>query len=314
MPVYNGEKYIKEALDSILAQTYSNFELIIVDNASTDNTPQICSEYTNKDNRVHYYRNKKNIGATLNHNRVFQLSKGELFKWAAHDDVLAPNFLERCIDILNTEPSIILCHSKTGCIDEFGKLMGNYEYAKKFTSTKPHERFSFLVRERHKSWVLFFGVIRASSLKNSSLLSNCIGADRILLAELGLMGRMYEIPEYMFFRRSHPQAYSEKMSHERSLSSKEKLNWWTQTGKINFPTVKMLFEYFRSVRHVPLKFFERFLCYIEIIKWFLREGWLLVCFDIGLNIFRGPKLGSIFQKQATDIARLARIHIRMGEG
>ena len=73
LPVCNGENYLKQALDSIMAQTYTDFELIISDNASTDRTAQICKEYANRDPRIRYYRNEKNLGAARNFNYVFEL-------------------------------------------------------------------------------------------------------------------------------------------------------------------------------------------------------------------------------------------------
>ena len=201
MPVYNGENYLEEALDSILAQTYTDFELIISDNAFTDNTPQICHNYAEKDGRIRYYRTESKLSATQNFIRAFNLSRGELFKWAAHDDVLAPDFLLRCINVLDKDPSIILCHSNTGRIDENGKLVGSYDYSNRINSWKPHERFETLVRDRHNAWVLIFGVIRSNILRKTPLFGYYVAADRVLLAELGLIGRMYKITEYLFFRR-----------------------------------------------------------------------------------------------------------------
>ena len=81
LPVYNGEKYLEQALISILSQTYTDFELIISDNASTDRTQAICREYAAKDPRIRYYCNEENLGAAPNHNRVFELASGEYFKW-----------------------------------------------------------------------------------------------------------------------------------------------------------------------------------------------------------------------------------------
>jgi glycosyltransferase involved in cell wall biosynthesis len=294
MPVFNGENFIGKALDSILDQTYKNFELIIVDNASTDNTSQICRVYASKDHRIHYIRNKSNIGATQNHNKVFKLSKGEFFKWVAHDDVLAPDFLIKCISVLEKDPSIVLCHSNTGCIDEHGKLIGTYDYTEKINSIKPNQRLNALLEDRKNTWVLIFGLIRASSLRSTRLILNCIKADLILLAEISLIGRMYKIPECLFFRRTHPQAFSESMYQSGPRSSNRTLNWWTQNGRINFPTVKLFLEYFNSVGHVPLKLVERLLCIKQIIKWFLKVGWLLVFFDVGINLLGDSRLGHIF--------------------
>ena len=105
MPVFNGEKYIRCALDSILSQTYKDFELVISDNASTDKTESICLKYKEQDNRIRYYRNKKNIGAPSNYNRVFLLSSANYFKWAAHDDMIAPEYIEKCMEILENDSS-----------------------------------------------------------------------------------------------------------------------------------------------------------------------------------------------------------------
>src|SRR2546425_9420098 len=87
LPVYNGERYLAEALDSLLTQSYEDFELIICDNASTDRTGEIARSYAAKDKRVRYARNDKNLGAGGNFRRGFALASGEYFRWAASDDV-----------------------------------------------------------------------------------------------------------------------------------------------------------------------------------------------------------------------------------
>ena len=109
LPVFNGADYLEEALRSILAQTFTDFELVISDNASTDGTEDICRAYAMKDRRVKYHRNPKNIGATQNWYRVFDLSCGEYFASAAHDDLYAADYMEKCISVLDRDPSIIVC-------------------------------------------------------------------------------------------------------------------------------------------------------------------------------------------------------------
>ena len=91
-PVYNGERYLAAALDSLLGQTFRDLEVVICDNASTDRTAELCAAYAARDARVRYHRNPTNLGAAPNFNRTFELSRGEYFKWAAHDDVCAPTF------------------------------------------------------------------------------------------------------------------------------------------------------------------------------------------------------------------------------
>ena len=294
MPVFNGENYIEKALDSILNQTYKNFELIIVDNASTDKTPQICRAYRQKDSRINYIRNKSNIGASPNFNKAFRLSNGEFFKWAAHDDLLAPDFLMKCISILEKDPSIVLCHSNTGCIDEQGELIGIYDYTEKINSPKPNQRLGAILEDRKKTWVLIFGLIRASSLRSTRLFRNCDKADQILLAELCLIGGMYKIPEYLFFRRTHSQAFSERMYHLGARSSQEKLRWWTHKGKVNFPNFTFCLEHIKSLKRVPLDFVEWLLCIKQLIVWFFKVGWYLVCLDVVINLLQGSRLESKF--------------------
>lgn len=112
MPVYNGEKYIQEALDSLLAQTFTDFELIISDNASTDATDKICREYTERDNRIRYVRQKQNLGANSNFQFVFDQAVGEYFMWAAADDVWGKYFIERNVLVLHEKPECIASISK----------------------------------------------------------------------------------------------------------------------------------------------------------------------------------------------------------
>ena len=127
LPVYNGEKYLESAIDSILNQTYKDYELIIVDNASSDKTQEICIKYARKDPRIKYYRNHYNVGGPRNYNIAFELSSGKYFKWTAHDDILDIKYLEECINILDSDDGIVLCHSRVGCIDKNGDLIGNYD-------------------------------------------------------------------------------------------------------------------------------------------------------------------------------------------
>jgi len=296
LPVFNGEKYLEETLDSILAQTYTDFELIISDNASTDRTPQICSAYAAMDGRIRYYRNERNLGAPRNFNRVFELSSGEYFKWAAYDDVLSPEYLQKCVSVLDKDPSIVLCHSKTGRIDEQGVLVGYYDHKMRIDSKKPHERFGDLISIMHNPCWPIFGVIRKSILKMTPLHGSYKGEDGNLLAEIGLYGRMYEIPEYLFLRRDHPQAYTRRYCGERHFGMsindcREQMAWLASTSRINFTTWKNCIEFFRSARRVPIKWTERLLCYEQIFRWFMREGWRIMGGELEIYFLRRSSFG-----------------------
>ena len=126
MPVYNGENFLAEALDSMLAQTFVDFELIISDNASTDRTKAICRDYAARDRRIRYHRVDDNQGATWNFNHTFELARGEYFKWAAHDDLCDPTFVARCVEVLDSDPTVICCHTQTRHIDIHGNILWDY--------------------------------------------------------------------------------------------------------------------------------------------------------------------------------------------
>ncbi|UCD73456.1 MAG: glycosyltransferase [Candidatus Bathyarchaeota archaeon] len=288
LPVFNGEKFLEGTLDSICAQTFTNFELIISDNASTDRTEQICRNYSDNDSRIRYYRNSGNCGAAKNFNRVFELSSGMYFKWAAYDDLLDPKFLTKCVQKLERDSSIVLCHSKTAYIDENGQSLKLYQYENGNDSQKLHKRFRNQLSFFRPSWAIF-GLIRADTLRETTMFGDYIGSDRNLLAELSLLGRIFEIPEYLFFGRIHPQSYSYRFhSENRSFSDyRERFLWWTETDKdfeIIFPHLKNCLEYYRSIKRVSLKWSEQVLCLTELLKWFIVEGIWVVFFNVYVAI------------------------------
>ena len=127
LPVYNGEMYLAESIDALLGQTYKDFELIISDNASTDGTAGICQRYAEQDSRVRYIRQPTNIGLAPNHNAVVEQARGELFKWAASDDLYARELVERCVDALDQRPDVVLAHSWSARIDGSGTVTRAYK-------------------------------------------------------------------------------------------------------------------------------------------------------------------------------------------
>jgi len=120
VPVFNGEEYLQQTLDSLLAQTLTDFEIVISDNASTDRTPGICRSYEKMDRRVRYFRNDRNIGAAPNFNRVVELAGAPLVHCGASDDLYDSRFLERCVDVLGRDAGLVLSYSATTMIDEHG--------------------------------------------------------------------------------------------------------------------------------------------------------------------------------------------------
>lgn len=263
MPVYNGKNYIEQAIRSILDQTYSDFEIIISDNASDDGTEDICQYYSGIDNRVRYFRNDTNIGAAKNFNRTVSLAKGEFFKWAAHDDILAPDYLKRCLEVLEQDDSLILCFPMTIIVNEYGDPIGKYEISmKNISSERVDMRFRDLVLINH--WgIEIFGLMRKDRIKVTNLLATYPGSDRTFMAELSLIGRFYEIPEYLFYSRDH----SERSTRKGSVHSRA--GWWDtrNMNRIVFPQWRLYLELIRCVRAATLSGRERRACYLCLLRW-----------------------------------------------
>lgn len=276
MPVFNGEKYIRESLDALLAQTYSDFELIISDNASTDGTERICREYLSKDSRIKYYRNEVNLGSAQNFNRVFELSQGEYFKWSAYDDLCDPKYIERCVEVLDSQPSVVLCYPKANEIDPEGQHIRAYTAQLNVRSLKPHERlYKYLEINGLYLGIQAYGLVRSSALKQTLLLGNYPHADRNLLAELAIRGEFYEVPEYLFFRRIHEGNSVHKGKSRIKVTEESLANWFDpkNKGKLLFPLWRRYYEYCAAVWRAQLSWDERISCYVQIIRrLFLSAG------------------------------------------
>lgn len=267
LPIYNGQNYLAQTMDSILAQTYRDFEIIISDNASTDQTESICREYAARDERVHYYRNETNIGASANYNRVFELGQGAYFKWAAHDDLLAPTYLERCVEVLDRYPDVVLAYTQAKAIDDKGNIVKIYPGKHHFASPMPRERFYEFVLDPHPV-VAVFGLMRRDVLGRTRLIGKYAGSDRPLLSELSLLGKFYEVPEHLFFYRFH-----EEQSWGGNKSAQAQQAWYDprRAGKITFPQWRLLREHVRSIERSPVGLKDRASCYLYMGYWMLKN-------------------------------------------
>ncbi len=199
MPVYNAEQTLRETLDSILGQTCTDMELVISDNASTDGTRTLCEDYAARDSRVHYLHNPENLGASENYNKVFRQSRGKYFKWASSNDTCHPAFLERCLDVLRRDDTVVIAHPLTRIHDEAGlseDLRDNLD----LRQDDPCIRFRLLL-ERMRLNNVMNGVIRSDVLRRTPLIRPFFASDVSLMAELALHGKFAEVPEYLFFRR-----------------------------------------------------------------------------------------------------------------
>lgn len=268
LPVYNGANFLAETLDSILTQTYRDFELILMDNASTDETAEICRRYAAQDGRVRYHRNEQNIGAAANYNLAFDLGRGKYFKWSAHDDLIAPTFLERCVAVLDQQPDVVLCFTRTVAIDDDGNQIKEYPSKQSLESPDPKRQFRGWVMDPNPV-VAVFGLARRDVLARTRLIGKYSGSDRPLLSELSLLGRFHEVPEFLFYYRIHAQqSWGNNKSHHAQQA------WYDpkRKDKLTFPHWRLLAEHTKSIGRSPVNFGDRVACYGAILVW-MRRNW-----------------------------------------
>lgn len=271
LPVYNGENYISYAIESVLAQTFADFELVISDNCSTDSTEQICRRYASMDSRVRYFRNAENIGASGNFRRVFELSRGRYFKWTGHDDISAPELLEKLTCVLENNSDIILCYSRTTRIDAAGNPTTNgYSDGLDLREDDPVDRLRHFYNRFKKNTYCepAFGLVRREVLEKTTLIGNYVAADEIMLAELALRGKFFEVEDSLFYRRIHPAA-----AGHANRSVKDLAAWYDpkNRSKQHRKRWKMLKGYIEAVKRVPLSKKDRILCHYQVALWALRH-------------------------------------------
>lgn len=261
MPVYNGEEYLEETLDSVLKQSFNDFQLIIADNASTDRTEQICRNYAKKDPRISYIRNPINLGASKNYTACFEPSDHEYFRWQNADDPIEPNLLELCVKSLDENPQAVLTYCKTKIIDQQGELTELYDDKLDLRQRSASKRFINCLSSIGLSNVLY-GLMRREQLAKTALMGNYVASDINLIAELTLYGEFHEIPEHLFCRRMHPEA----SSWDRSDDERQKNFWDPSKRKLFLQSWRSIYEYFKASFRAPLPIKEKATLFYYICK------------------------------------------------
>ena len=262
LPVYNGESLLPEAMEALLGQSYKDFELIISDNASTDRTAEICRGYAERDSRVRYICQPRNIGMVPNHNFVVTVARGEFFKWASHDDLYARDFLQRCVAALDEHPEAALAHSWCVLTNEAWEPIQFFKYPQATAAPRASARFRSMLFDGKGDWT--YAVFRTSILRQTPLHGTYHGGDRTLITEFALHGTLYQVPDWLYFRRDHP---------DRHLSTR---GWSTtfdyrRASRVRNPAVRLYAEYLwgyvSAVRRAPLPRAEKRECYGHLARW-----------------------------------------------
>lgn len=251
VPVYNGGGYLAQTLRSIQEQTYSNLEIIISDNASTDETEAVCREAADADSRIRYERHEVNRGGLWNFNRVLYLATGAMVKLAAADDLLRPRFIEACVQALaEAGPQTVLAYPRTQIIDADGEVTEDLcDATLTGQGGSAHERIAEFLRAQAAH--LVFGLHRNDVLRTTRGLRPVVGNDLVVLTEMACRGNFVLVPEQLFLQRRHPQQYSAQGVRQVRFHAPGKRNL-----RFDFPHTKVTLELLRAVSTSPIGRYE----------------------------------------------------------
>lgn len=266
MPVYNGAKYIREALDSLLAQTLSDFELIISDNASTDETRKICEEYAGKDQRIRYICQDKNLGGGFNFNYVFFQAKGRYFAWLACDDTLEPNFLEKTTQYLDQDEDVVVCACDFKLVNEHGELIRIERLEGIYPSTDwSYSQEHFFMFPLTNVYFSIYGVFRRQKIVDSGIknkttwLGLSSGNETPFLCRVAALGRIVAIPEVLRVYRVHSDSVYNTEQKKTALAL-----LWTH----NF--LLRLDQFYVAIVH-PIHFYKKPRLFLKMIMFTIND-------------------------------------------
>ena len=271
LPVYNGERFLAASIDALLAQTFTDFDLIISDNGSTDRTGEIARRYESIDPRVHYVHHVRNRGSSFNHNFVIGQARGEFFKWVSDDDLYAPDLLQRCIDALDSRPETVLAHAWTAFIDERGGITDKIDYPLTTDVPDAVERFRSVLYTQGGDDI--YGVIRMSVLRQVAPFGSYHWSDRTFVAELALHGPFHNVSDFLYFRRDHPMRapmVTQGIRRRCTHLDPRRANRWRH------PAVRLIGEYLlayiTAIWRAPLSPTDRWRCWQEFVVWAARHA------------------------------------------
>ena len=230
MPVFNGAATIKHSIESLLRQTFSDFELIVSDNASTDSTRDIVEKLAKADPRIRYVRHAENRGANGNYSYLALVSRGEYFKWATSSDMCAPKFIEQCLFALERDPQAVLAAPRTSLFAGDILSAKPYDGDIEILDSTPSERLRKLRSSLGLNNVLN-GLIRLDALRQTRLIEPYYQADIVLVGHLALLGKILLVNEHLYYRR---------MEVATATALQDRVAW----RKHHYPTVsaRMLFQ------------------------------------------------------------------------
>lgn len=249
MPTYNGAGYLAQSLDSLLDQDYPNWELVISDNCSTDDTERIARSYAEAHPQIRYVRSPINRGAVANFNRVLELARGPYFAFAADHDLWAPTFLSRCVSVLEASPQSVLAYGQTTLTSMDGRPLEVMNDRIELGDRSAVARYRSLIWNLH-ACNMVYGVGRLEAFRSAGGLADILGPDLLLLAGLVLQGPVERIEEPLYFRR---QNRAEETVEETRVRILNDLNPATAPRRKMVPYVDQM----RELRDAHLRIVRR---------------------------------------------------------
>jgi glycosyltransferase involved in cell wall biosynthesis len=284
MPVYNGAAHLERALETLLGQSFADFEIVISDNGSTDRTQQISAAYAARDSRIRVVRVVNNRGASWNFNNVAQLARGEFFVWAAHDDEWRPQFLERCVEVLCQRPHAVVCYTRVQPIDEravpHGQPMGIT-----CEGTSARARWNFALRNFaiHGS---IYGVMRTQALRNTRGFQACESSDLVLMTELALLGDIALVDDVL---------HHKQMSTDGSYRTRSEMLQLLGAGRTRPPLFRragILQQQVAGLLHAKLSPEDKRALILDAATFYLgSRGWLYDTFEIAHDTLGADRTG-----------------------
>lgn len=235
MPAYNSERTIAESMDCLLAQDFTDFELIVSDNGSTDGTWSIVQAYAQRDPRVVAIRQPVNLGANGNYSAVARAARGRYFKWASSNDWCGPQFLSRCVAYLDSNPGVVLVSPRTRLFHESIHQGRDYDGDRAFDQDDPVERLMDVTSNLKLNNVMN-GLVRLDALRRTRLIEHFRGADVVLVAHIAMLGKIALLDERQFGRRMEPETSTAMMDdaaidrhHHPTRSARALFPHWRRT-------------------------------------------------------------------------------------
>ncbi|MGA2514330.1 MAG: glycosyltransferase [Candidatus Limnocylindrales bacterium] len=257
MPTYNGERFLAESLDSLLAQDYPNFELVISDNCSTDETERIARAYAGRSDRVRYVRHETHVGVSASFNRVLGLAGGTYFMWATDHDLWEPALISRCVAALEADPAAVLAYPQSLLIDENGAVIEEMDDQIELGQRSALVRYKRLIWRLHVCNMIY-GVARREALVATGGFPDVFGPDHVVLGRLALRGPILRVGGHLYLRRQNRPPETPEENRARRLTA---LNPWKAGERISMPAGQLYRGcrdlHIRAVRESSLSFAEK---------------------------------------------------------